>query len=248
MKSRRRDRSRDARSIAEASWSPIDLGLAPGRYEAALAHLFDRPAPAGGQQAWVWDDDPEAFAATPLEWTRIQTLVFANAAVDLRAFSDDQVGMGLNFLMDNGLSDVPYAAIHESVPVDEAMRMMRAMPRLWRDGIGPRLSSVRAGIGSGAGGRLGHVCYMWFDVWPTFYLVRDRQPWRDAVWHVLEQMLEVPCREVRIAALHGIGHRGRDLGRDAEIDRAVDALLSELGHDDAELRTYANAAREGRVL
>jgi hypothetical protein len=120
-------------------------------------------------QEWYSDDDLEVFIATSLEWTRFQTAIFANAAVDLSNTNDEQVGMGLNYLVDSSKSDVPFAAIETSVPLDEAMQMMHAMKRLWRDCIGPRMSSVRAPTGSGAGGRLGYVCHMWFDMWPTFY-------------------------------------------------------------------------------
>jgi hypothetical protein len=246
MKAIRRVHSKRASTSGEEALSAAALHLDGARYEAVLRYLFDRSIPDVQHQEWYWRGDLEPFEATPLEWTRFQTLIFANAAVDLRPFTNDQVGMGLTYLMNNGMSDVPYAAISESVPLGEAMRMMRAMPVLWRDCIGPRLSSVHAAIGSGAGGQLGYACYMWFDVWPTFYMVRDQQLWQDALWHVFDEMLKVPCREVQVAALHGIGHRGRDLRRDSTIDCAVDAFLARLGNDD-ELRNYAEAARKGMV-
>ena len=149
--------------------------------------------------------------------------------------------------MNNGLSDIPYAAIDPAVPLAEAMKMMRAMPRLWQDCFGPRLAWLQAPIGSGKGGWLGHACYMWFDVWPTFYRVRDVPQWKDALWHVFVEMLKVPCREVQIAALHGIGHRGNDLDRDAEVGKTVAAFTAGLHGSDDELRQYAEAARLGRV-
>jgi len=228
-------------------WTPQALGLEPGRYEAVVSYLFDRPVPQGQGQEWYWDDDLEVFIATSPEWTRMQTAIFANAATDLIAFNDEQVGMGLNYIIDSGKSDVPFAAIEPSVPLQEAMQMMQAMKMLWRDCIGPRMSSVHAPIGSGAGGRLGYVCHMWFDLWPTFYSVQHIPAWRDAVWDVLRDMLTVPCRAVQIAALHGIGHEGGNLDRWPEINAAVDAFLSGLPEDDEELRNYAEAARTGNV-
>lgn len=228
-------------------WSPEGLGLDVERYQAVLRYLFDRPVPVGQEQEWYWDDGHRAFDATPLEWTKFQTAIFANAAGDLRDFSDEQIGMGLRYLADNGQSDVPFAAIDTSVPLDEAMRMMQAMPKLWQDCFGPRLSSLHAPIGSGAGGRLGNICYMWFDIWYTFYRVRDLEPWRDAVWRVLREILAMPEREVQISALHGIGHLGRYLSRQPAIDDEVKSFLKERVTDDQELRGYAEAARLGRV-
>ena len=64
-------------------WSPQDMGLDKSRYEAVLRFLFDRPVPQGQEQEWYWEFDEPEFEATPLEWTRIQTVLFANAARDL---------------------------------------------------------------------------------------------------------------------------------------------------------------------
>lgn len=230
------------------SWMPEALSLVPKKYAAAIGYLFDRPVPQGQEQEWFWNIDEPELDATPLEWTRIQTVLFANAARDLAAFDDEQVGMGLNYVMSNAVSDVPFAAIHESVPLEEAMRMMRAMPILWRECIGPRLAHVWQAIGAGAYGRLDFVCYMWFDVWPTFWNVREQAPWQDALWHVLEQMLGTPYREVQVAALHGIGHHIEDLNRRAAIERAIEAFFRTIDPKDHELKSYAESARRGCVL
>lgn len=227
------------------AWTPQGVGLAPELYAAALRYLFDRPE---GRQdgAWYWGADEADFDATPLEWTRIQTVLFANAGTDLAGYSDEQVGHGLNYVMSNGLSDVPFAATDASVPLDEAMRMMEAMPALWRDCIGPRLAHVNAPIGATTG-QLAHVCYMWFDVWPTFWRVKHEPRWQAAVWHVLREMLDVPCRSVQVAALHGIGHELHRLDRRDEIDRTVATFIRSIDRNDQNLKNYAEAARQGLV-
>lgn len=228
--------------------SPEDAGLDPALYAAAITYLFDRPVPEEQQQEWYWDLGEPEFPASPLEWTRIQAVLFANAGRDLQGFDNEQVGMGLNYLMSNDISDVPFAAIDPAVPLRDAMRMMGAMPALWQRCIGPRLASLLAPIGSSAGGSLGHVCHMWFDVWPTFWHVRHVPAWKDALWTVLRQMLEVPCRAVQVAALHGIGHHGDQLDRRQDIDRALGTFMRSVEERDEELRNYAAAARTGRVL
>jgi len=226
--------------------TPESVGLERRQYEAAIGYLFDRSEPSVAGAEWYWNIDEPEFDATPLEWTRIQTLLFANAGEDLAPFSDEQVGMGLNYLMNNAVSDVPHAAIHASVPMDEALRMMRAMPSLWRDCIGPRLADVWVPIGS-SHGMLAFVCYMWFDVWPTFRLARELQPWKDAQWQVFAEMLHIPCREVQIAALHGIGHNAGYLDRRSVVDAAVNEFIGGIAAADEELKSYALAARQGMV-
>jgi hypothetical protein len=230
----------------QTDWSPQGVGLSPELYAAALRYLFDRPVPQGQEQEWFWNIDEPEFEATPLEWTRIQTVLFANAGHHLAGFGDEQVGMGLNYVMSNMVSNVPFAAADATVPIDEAMRMMRAMPSLWCDCIGPRLAPVRQPIGM-SGGRLAYVCYMWFDVWPTARIAEEQTPWRQALWQVFDAMLHTPCREVQIAALHGIGHNFDSQDWRGDIERAFDAFVRNIDADDAELSNYAQAARSGCV-
>jgi hypothetical protein len=246
MKTKRLKPAQRRRLTDAPDWSLQSVGLAPELYAAALRYLFDRPVPGPNEEEWFWNIGEPFFEPTPLEWTRIQTVLFAHAGADLAAYNDEQIGMGLYYVMSNCVSDVPFAAIDASVPLDEAMRMMQAMPALWRDCIGLRLASVRVPIGA-CKGQLAHVCYMWFDVWPTFWSVRHEPRWQDAVWQVLNEMLDVPCREVQVAALHGIGHCGRDLERQDIIDRRVEIFIRSIDNNDHELKDYADAARRGYV-
>ena len=222
------------------------IGLDPELYANALRYLFDRPVPKEGEQEWYWNSDEPEFEATPLEWTRIQTLMFANAGTDLTPYSNQQVGMGLNHVMSNNAGDIPHMANDPSVPLADAMRMMEAFPSLWRDCIGPRLDAAEAQGDEDSVKRLDFVCYMWFDVWPTFWSAKDIAEWRDALWHVFCEMLDMPCREVQQSALHGIGHDGRYLERQAAIDQRIERFIAEK-NSDTELVNYARAAACGMV-
>lgn len=229
-----------------APFAASTIGLDEALYARALRYLFDRPVPDKSGQEWFWNVDEEEFQATPLQWTHIQTVLFAQAGRDLAPYSDEQVGMGLNYVMSNCVSNVPHMATDNSVPLADALRMMRAFSHLWRDCIAPRLAHVQAPIGSASGGRLGFVCYMWFDVWPTFWQARHIHEWRDAMWQVLCEMLDMPCREVQIAALHGIGHDGDELQRSGALRECMNAFIRNVQNDE-ELKNYAQAAACGMV-
>lgn len=213
---------------------------------AALRYLFDRPMPKEGEDEWYWNIDEPEFEATPLEWTRIQTVLFAQSGSDLSDFGDEQVGMGLNYLMSNSVSNVSFAVIDETVPIDEAMRLMQALPILWQDCIGPRLAGLNRPIGS-SNGHLAYVAYMWFEAWPISSNVRHTARWREAIWALLTAMLAVPCRLVQLGALHGIGHEGPDLVTQDQIDQTIASFLRSADSKDDELKNYAEAARQGRV-
>ena len=221
------------------------VGLDPALYAGALRYLFDRPVPAENEEEWFWNIDEPEFEATPLQWVHIQTVLFAHAGTDLKPYSDEQVGLGLNYVMSNSVSDVSHMVNDCSVSLPEAMRMMRALPLLWRDCIGPRMGDLHQSIGSGHG-RLGFVCYMWFDVWPSFWSAKHVPEWRDAMWNVFREMLTMPWREVQIAALHGIEHEGAHLERPHQVKALIDGFVRKLKNDE-ELKNYAMAAADGMV-
>lgn len=221
------------------------VGLDPAVYSAALRYLFDRPVPDKSGQEWYWLIDEPEFEATPLQWTHVQTVLFANAETDLAPYSDDQVGMGLNHVMSNNAGDIPHMVNDPSVPLADAMRMVQALPTLWRDCLGPRLDTAQNTIGSRSD-RLYFVSYMWFDVWPTFWNAKHIPEWRDAMWQVFCAMLAMPWREAQVSALHGIGHEGVHLNRPGELQARMDAFIRNVKNDD-ELKTYAQAAARGMV-
>ena len=221
------------------------VGLDPAVYSAALRYLFDRPVPDKSGQEWYWLIDEPEFEATPLQWTHVQTVLFANAETDLAPYSDDQVGMGLNHVMSNNAGVIPHMVNDPSVPLADAMRMVQALPTLWRDCLGPRLDTAQNTIGSRSD-RLYFVSYMWFDVWPTFWNAKHIPEWRDAMWQVFCAMLAMPWREAQVSALHGIGHEGVRLNRPGELQARMDAFIRNVKNDD-ELKTYAQAAARGMV-
>jgi hypothetical protein len=222
------------------------IGLDAALYAKALRYLFDRPVPIEGEPEWYWNIDEPELEATPLQWTHIQTLLFASADIDLAPYSNQQVGMGLNYVMSNSVSDIPHMVNDLSVTLADAMYMMEVLPSLWRDCIGPRLEEAQAQGDEGGVKRLNFVCYMWFDVWPTFWNAKHIPAWRDAQWRVFCEMLDMPYREVQRSALHGIGHNGRYLERQTAIDQRIARFVATT-KDDTELANYARAAACGMV-
>jgi hypothetical protein len=72
-------------------------------------------------------------------------LIFERCASDLTQFSDEQVVMGLNLLSANYIRDVIPEKVLDpnvSLELELELQMMRAMPRLWTDCLGPKLARV----------------------------------------------------------------------------------------------------------
>lgn len=227
--------------------NPEAIGLDPALYAKALHYLFDRPVPAEGEEEWYWNIDEPEFEATPLEWTRIQTVLFAHAGTDLAPYSHPQVGMGLNYVMSNSVSNISHMANDISVPLADAMRMMQAFAFLWRDCIGPRLEQAQAQEDADGTKRLNFVCYMWFDVWPTFWSSKHIPAWRDALWQLFCEMLDMPYREVQRSALDGLNQDGPYLQRPQAIEQRIARFVA-AAQTDTELADYARAVARGMVL
>jgi hypothetical protein len=223
------------------------LGIEPAKYQEAIRYLFDRPLPSETGTEWYWDINEPDFEASPVEWIKILTLLYSQSGDALAQFDNERVGMGLNYLMSSGISMVSFKVIDQTVQLSDAMLMMESFKTLWRSCIGPRLMHVHAPIGSCSAGMLGYVCYIWFDESPIFWNIKEIPAWRDAHWSVLEDMLSNPCREVKISALHGIGHDKRYMLRDAEIDERIEQFIRQIDPEDEELKNYARAAKAGMV-
>jgi hypothetical protein len=225
-----------------------DVGLSDAMYRDAIKYLFDRAevSPTIGAE-WYWNIEEPKFNATAREWVLIQTVLFSRVGVDLAPFSNEQVGMGLNYIMDSGIGRPASCIFDESVSKDERLALLTHLPTLWRDCIGARLNDVLAPIGSVTHGRLGYVCYMWFDVWSPAYISQSDENWSKAFWAMLKEILASNVREVQIAALHGIGHCAVGFGFDREVEEAVRAFWLNLKDTDEELKSYAKAAAKGMV-
>jgi hypothetical protein len=241
----KKSNKQDQSSEIDLLITPETVGLNRALYESALKFLFDRPERVDGQKEWYWSEFHEDFEATPLEWTRIQTVLFSNAGKDLALYSNEQVGMGLNYIMSNGVSDVAFAAIDPSVPLEEAILMLRVFPCIWKDCFAPRMEDIHRPIGSGED-MLSYVCYMWFDVSPTFRKAPKVIEWRQGLETIFCEMLKISSREVFISALHGIGHCTNLIDME-RIEPQVKNCLERFQHNDPEIVEYAHCALVGNV-
>jgi hypothetical protein len=226
--------------------TPSDLELPNSVYESALQYLFDRPVPKdrNGKQ-WYWDINEPEFEADDLCWVKLQTFIFARCGVDLKRFNDQQVGMGLAFLVNNSISDIPHAVDSRSVSLQDEAALLRALPLVWTDCFAPRFAQRTNDVSDYD--YLEHICYMWFDVWPSFWNHRSIPIWQEGVWRTLKTALGLPCVNCQRSALHGIGHEQRYLGKDDEVDQVIDVYIASLSVQDNELADYARAAKSGCV-
>ena len=224
-------------------------------FEAWLEYLFDRPASDLEDPPWYHRVDDR-----PTEWTlryqeteppaaqaeRIRRL-FSDAGALLRPYSDEQVGHGLNVIVNPACGgDI---RVLEGGQIPSALRAagLRSIVTLFAEVFAPRLRAAHPGYvdspGRSESGQRVHpldfVCFMFWDIAPL------APGGDDIMLEVLEATLALDSAACQRAALHGLGH-GDSAARD-KVGQIIRRWLET--HPDApdELRDYAVQAASGRV-
>jgi hypothetical protein len=239
------------------------LDISDDAFEAWLEYLFDRPPSDLEPTPWYHRiDDP------PTEWTlryeesdspvakaeRIRRL-FGDAGTLLRPYSDEQVGHGLNVIVNPACGGDIWVLAGGEIPSALRAAGLRSIVTLFAEVFAPRLRVAHPGYvhpwqHSESGQRvhpLYFVCYMFWDVAP---LVPSRD---DILLEVLEAKLEVLEATLALdsvacqrAALHGLGHEY--FAAPDKVPEIIHRWLQRHPHAPDELRAYAVQATTGRVL
>jgi hypothetical protein len=225
-------------------------------FEAWLEHLFDRPPSDLGPTPWYhrWDDPPT-------EWTlryeendppeaqaeRIRRL-FSDAGTLLRPYSDEQVGHGLNVIVNPACGGDMRALGDSQIPSDLRAAGLRSIVTLYAQVFAPRLRAAHPGYvypwQHSESGQPVHpldfICYMFWDVAP---LMPSRD---DTLLGVLDATLALDSVACQVAALHGLGHWYS--AAPDEVPEIIHRWLQRHPNAPEELRAYAGQASRGRVL
>ncbi|MEH1127837.1 hypothetical protein [Micromonospora sp. CPCC 206061] len=208
-------------------------------FDAWLAYLFDRPAekrrraePASTE--WMTRHAPHDGPVAAAE--RIRRL-FGDAGNLLRPYSDEQVGLGLGYIVDSSYDGEIRALADPRVPRVVRIGGLRSIRSLFAEVFAQRLE------GDDLGGRcrttLEHVCFMFWDIAPVGRLGDD------TILDVLEDTLALDSTACHWAALHGLGHAYHDAP--GHVPGIVDSWLRSHREISPALREYATLARMGAV-
>jgi hypothetical protein len=194
------------------------------------------------------NDQPE-FRGTDDEIVELFTYTMLLSGTELTRFSDSQVGVGLDNLLNNHFADVAHTVRDGATTNDKKVAALRSLKVLYSDCLSPRAAPVLGHRDEQAACKpLNRICYMLWDVTPLAY-------WPDAdrgaavypvIVEVMEQALQSPNCAVVESGLHGLGHtvyKCEDLAV-AAIDRFLETRC---GQVQQELIEYALQARTGMI-
>ncbi len=135
-------------------------------YQQQLQYIFDRPVT---EPAWYWtprDEEEDVFGENPLAAFEFIERLCQHPQNDLAPYSDDQVGLGLNFIFDNSCSNLACDFKTANVPFKRREAAIRDLFVLFRDIFDKRCAALTSSDKKGNLSQLNYICYMFWDVSP----------------------------------------------------------------------------------
>ncbi|NJD24056.1 MAG: hypothetical protein FIB06_01475 [Betaproteobacteria bacterium] len=215
------------------------------RYQAWLAHVFDRPPTPSG---WYFDVDDPNFPGSAGEIVALTARTLTRCGDDLISFTDVQVAHGLSYLFNNACSDTVFAFIDDDVPATDRLAAISAIRWLYRDCLAVRCAPVLGHCDEAGANPLNGFCYMLWDTTPLAWWEGrpEKDRWYEALADVLEYALTIANPACIESALHGLGHL-HPVAPD-RVGRAIARFLAAADHLPERLRNYARQAATGCIL
>jgi hypothetical protein len=208
--------------------SSADLKKMTPQYQRQLDYIFNRPTdePAWYHRTDSWEEGVFNDNATDT-FIFLETL-FLNPKEDLKAYSDDQIGLGLAFIFDSSCSNMTHDFKAADVPFDRKTKAIHSLFALFRDVLNPRTPEVLSAFSQEKLSKIGYICYMFWDITPlssayglSFSEAKMKtqakgKPYKiskleiynfyAAIAHVMKQCLDLSNPACVESGLHGLGH------------------------------------------
>jgi hypothetical protein len=191
-------------------------------------------------------DDERYYDVPPPLALEYATRLFESSGSLLRPLADANIKQGLNRIISDG--DNQFDALFDGSASGAAhVRFVNSIEHVYRDVFVVRCAEVLGHLDE-PGSPLNAVCYMWWDIFPTWGKPQ-RQELRvldAAVLDLLERLLLIEHDACIESALHGLGHWYLHYG--VRVESIVGTFLMRGTPLRPELREYALAASQGGVL
>jgi len=213
------------------------------KYQEFVEFLFDRDESAGD---WRFNGDIVEPALTKEEIVKFIRRMLESYRADLSAYSDWQLGMGIDYIFNNSCSDLSFALRDGPVAIAKRVNAIRALKTFFRECLNERCVSALGHL-SENGNQLNHFCYMVWDVTPLTYC--EQTPGKTEIYSVIAEVMRYALSLDNIACiesgLHGLGHLEHYYDQASAIVRS---FLSSGRATDKRLVAYAREAEKGCVL
>jgi hypothetical protein len=237
------------------------------QYQRQLDYIFNRPT---DEPAWYWRTDgweEGVFKDDATDTFIFLETLFLNAGQDLKPYSDDQIGLGLNFIFNNSCSNMTHDFKAADVPFERKIKALNNLFALFRDILNSRCPEVMSAFSQATLSKISYICYMFWDVSPlssayglSFTEAKSKtkveeKPYKlsklenynyyAAIANVMEQCLYLSNPACVESGLHGLGHMVYDYHKIAV--PIIDNFIGKGKKQDGDLINYAKMARTGVI-
>jgi hypothetical protein len=196
----------------------------------------------------ILDPDSVDWHADPAAFVRTFTKFFKTSGQLADKFSDEDLNSAFWSLL--GESGLFCVLADGTLSLDDRLECIESMHHVFAD-----LFSVRCSPKLSAGLRevdpemspLNSVCYMWWDIYPSWGSPSEPvlRALDEAIMLLQERCLQIEHEAVQESALHGLGHW--HLNYPSESEKIIDGFLKMHSGISPQLAEYAKAARTGCV-
>jgi hypothetical protein len=237
------------------------------QYQRQLDYIFNRPT---DEPEWYWRSDSweeGVFEDNPLStYTFLETL-FLNPKEDLKTYSDNQIGLGLNYIFNNSCSNMSHDFMEALVPIERKIKAINSLFTLFRDVLNPRSPEILSAFSQATLSKISYVCYMFWDICPLSAATQFRcseaeiraeaeqkayknsklenHNFNTAIAHVMKKCLDLSNPACVESGLHGLGHMA--FSYPAIAVPIIDDFLKKGKKRSPSLVDYAKMARTGMI-
>lgn len=204
----------------------MSLNLNNYSFDEWVEFVFSHAVPSENADAWYWEEECE-WEADAEHIINHCIRLFRNPNFLLEKFSPEQINQGFWFI----LGDIELLQgclwnrkIDWELREDCIMSMVGVFEQMF----------VQNPIED--------ACYMWWDLLRDFSDDQDPKT-KEAMLAALSQILKLDSPDCQTSALHGLGHLEHNGKR-----KVIEQFLEARPNIDDEMKSYATAAMEGKVL
>ena len=223
----------------------VPRGIDHLSFEDWVYFIFDHPAEG---PEWYWGDEAPFWKASAELTAAYVTQLFEEPFPALEGFRDQELNMGLRYLISPGLGEHMRCLDEPSISLAIRLRCVRSCESLFRKLLLPRCSPHLSHRDEPSRSPLNAVCYMWWDTMPVYGgpILADRHALQVAALETMAKILKLDSLACQESALHGLGH-WHSVFPEA-VTTLVEEFLSLNPNARPELLAYARGARCGCVL
>ena len=216
-------------------------------YQTQLDYIFNRSIT---EPEWYFSNDNRdyPFDSSDAVFTFFETL-FKNPKQDLAAFSNDQIGLGLNYIFNNSCSNMVYDFRETDVPFVLKIKVLQSLFSIFRDIFELRCEPVISHNSTAKMSHINYICYMFWDITSLTaagdWSKMEIHEYQTALADVMQQSLQLSNLACVESGLHGLGHMV--YGSPKIAVPIIDSYINNGKNKDLRLINYAKSARTGMI-